>query len=88
MEINITKEVLQAMIVHNKKQIRELEKERKQLQELAISFWPYCNPADSNNKVSRAYFTLLNNTKDSIRDVQKKLKMLSTAQAALKRSIG
>lgn len=88
MEINITKEVLQAMIAHNKKQIRDLENARRCLQELVVSFWPYCNPVDSDDKVSQAYFALLNKTKDSVRDVQKKLKMLSTAQAALKRSIG
>lgn len=88
MEINITKEVLQAMIAHNKKQIRELENDRRHLQGILVGFWPFCDPVNSNNTSTKAYFILLNKTKDSVRDVQKKLKMLSTAQAALKRSIG
>lgn len=87
MEINITKEVLQAMVAHNKKHIRELENDRRYLQGILVNFWPFCDPTN-NNESTKAYFTLLNKTKDSIRDVQKKLKMLSTAQAALKRSIG
>lgn len=75
------------LIKHNKKQIRELETERKYLEHMISQhYWPCSDPLD-NRISSHISFTLLNKAKDDLREIKKKLKMLAEVQYALKYSI-
>lgn len=72
------------MIKHNKKIIREMEDEVKDLQEQAAYMWSQCDP---RCKSSYPNYIYLNRTKDEIRHLKKQLKMLAEMQYALKYSI-
>lgn len=72
------------MIKHNKKVIREMEDEVKELQEQACYLWSRCDPNKHGTRVSYNY---LNYTKNKIRYLKKQLKMLAEMQYHLKYSI-
>jgi len=78
---------IQAMIKYNKKQINNLETEKKYLQYLiAEKYFPNADPNDSS-AVSEKSFIMLNLAKDDVRAIQRNINLLATINYCLKRSI-
>lgn len=72
------------MIKHNKETIRGMEEDVKYLQQQAAFLWSQCDPNRASSIVDYEY---LNKTKDRIRYLKKKIKMLAEMQSYLKYSI-
>ena len=72
------------MIKHNKETIRDMEEDVKYLQQQAAFLWSKCNP---NQASSNTEYKYLNQIKDRIRNLKKKIKMLAEMQSYLKYSV-
>ena len=85
--VPMSKNQVQSLIQHNKTQIKELQLEKQYLEYLiATKYWPYANPNDLG-VISQKSYKLLNKSKNDLRAIKKKLKMLAELQYSLKYSI-
>lgn len=78
---------IQALIKYNKTQIKELDTERAYLRHIIQLYYNSCNPMDPYGVVSSTAFYCLNQAKDDLAVIKKKLKLLSELQASLKYAV-
>lgn len=78
---------VQALIKHNKVEIRSLETEKKYLQHIIQLYWNSSNPLEPSGVVSATAFFCMNKAKGDLAAVKKRLKLLAEVQYSLKYSI-
>lgn len=83
MQIYMSQPEVQAMLSFNKKMITLLEVERKELQENIDVFWKGSDPLNKTMPSSVA-FNCLNQAKDDLRQIKKKIALLAKMQYSLK----
>lgn len=78
---------IQALIQHNKQQIRDLQLEANYLKHLITDkYWPNADPSNLG-VISQKSYDMLNKAKDDLKKINKKIKLLAEIQYSLKSSL-